>query len=789
MRKIITLLLLTSIYVAATAQEGDFATDPALLIFGKESNVRISATDGNLNGARKVWIRGVNAIHSDSQPLWIIDGTRITSSLQNSPAAFWQYDGQGYMPEISIMQGFDVHDIKSIEVLKNISSTAEYGSSGANGVIIITTDRSSTEDFIKANIDLSYIPGGTRHIPSHSYSLRLRKNIGNTVFSTSISFRDTYGQYREYGNRTAGARISVENRHSELFRFGVTASLSYNAGSSLSGCQEFGSETAMLAFRDIFPNKSWGTGFDDWLADYDDNSIIFRTTDSFFLDIILLKQLKWKNSVGLDFVSSSRDFWYGNSTDFGRTHNGAAALSYASVFSSNIKTGLEYSSYLRQNHHIKANAFFEAYGNISRYNTMCGNDFFAHELRADALESLGSKVRIRTNTNKATKYGVYASAEYDYKKSCGISALWRIDNYAAFDDDRCISYPSIEAYADIGRMTFKRSDIISSLKISGGWGKAGRENEFPATLLHRYASTSWVPTDDTIVEFYKCFHRINSQEAHLTLSSDLFNDRLGLEVSLYSKRTGDVLSLYCYGEPIDGDSGLWRKTDRTLKETAFSEICNRGVEIDIDGRLIQSRQWRLQISANVALNRNRLTETDNSISSPILNNSGFSPKRNIKGNSLGCFYGNVISADGRIESVGILGNAIPEICGGLTINAGFRKINIGIMFDGTYGNKILNLNNMIRDGRKVVARSDYVEDGSFLRLARLNASYDIPLKNRNTLKALSIRFCARNIFTVSAYSGLNPDVNCYSWSSSLMGIDYGSYPVAAMLTIGVSAKF
>ena len=110
-----------------------------------------------------------------------------------------------------------------------------------------------------------------------------------------------------------------------------------------------------------------------------------------------------------------------------------------------------------------------------------------------------------------------------------------------------------------------------------------------------------------------------------------------------------------------------------------------------------------------------------------------------------------------------------------------------IQFDGAAGHQIANLSRLCGDGKELLS-SSYVENGDFLRLSRVSALYDIPLK-RTWIKALGVSLSATNLFTAGSYSGWNPDVNCYGVQAMYAGMDYGSFPVSRSLILGISAKF
>ena len=95
------LCLAVSVAGAAQTVENDgigqieaIAASPAELLRGELSGVRVSAVDGSPDGMLNVNIRGLNSLHGDAQPLWIVDGTVIGSSLNNNLDAFYLRGGR-----------------------------------------------------------------------------------------------------------------------------------------------------------------------------------------------------------------------------------------------------------------------------------------------------------------------------------------------------------------------------------------------------------------------------------------------------------------------------------------------------------------------------------------------------------------------------------------------------------------------------------------------------------------------------------------------------------------------
>jgi len=101
---------------------------------GRAAGVQVTQTTGAPGGETNIRIRGTSSVNASSEPLYVIDGM-----LVNSNGSEMSIGGRG--PRIGALSTINPGDIESIEVLKDASATAIYGSRGANGVILITTKR------------------------------------------------------------------------------------------------------------------------------------------------------------------------------------------------------------------------------------------------------------------------------------------------------------------------------------------------------------------------------------------------------------------------------------------------------------------------------------------------------------------------------------------------------------------------------------------------------------------------------------------------------------------------
>ena len=123
------------------------------LLHGRAAGVQITQNAANPNSGVSVRIRGTNSLRGNNEPLYVVDGIIVSSAaedvLQVDPAGGQGNTGQD--PQ-SGLNGINPRDIERIEILKDASATAIYGSRGANGVVLITTKSGQEGDKGKINV-------------------------------------------------------------------------------------------------------------------------------------------------------------------------------------------------------------------------------------------------------------------------------------------------------------------------------------------------------------------------------------------------------------------------------------------------------------------------------------------------------------------------------------------------------------------------------------------------------------------------------------------------------------
>ena len=125
---------------AVTSEDfnGGVISSPEQLIQGKTAGVQISQGSGEPGSGVAIRIRGTSSVRSNNDPLFVVDGVPLPSGGSSSEGTDI---GVGSSSARNPLSFLNPNDIESMSILKDASSTAIYGSRGANGVVIITTKK------------------------------------------------------------------------------------------------------------------------------------------------------------------------------------------------------------------------------------------------------------------------------------------------------------------------------------------------------------------------------------------------------------------------------------------------------------------------------------------------------------------------------------------------------------------------------------------------------------------------------------------------------------------------
>jgi TonB-linked SusC/RagA family outer membrane protein len=187
----------------------------------------------------------------------------------------------------------------------------------------------------------------------------------------------------------------------------------------------------------------------------------------------------------------------------------------------------------------------------------------------------------------------------------------------------------------------------------------------------------------------------------------------------------------------------------------------------------------------------------------------------------------LVNADDRVP----IGNPQPKFFGGINLDGTYKAWDINLYFYGSSGNKILNYvesnlenfgkrgsegaENVTRkyfenhwtptrpsdryaralptddDALNSIPSSVWIEDGSFLKLKNISIGYTLPasLLDRFSISRVRLYVSSQNLFTITDYSGLDPEIGIQGGNATQNGVDNGTYPSSRYFTFGVNVTF
>lgn len=182
--------------------------------------------------------------------------------------------------------------------------------------------------------------------------------------------------------------------------------------------------------------------------------------------------------------------------------------------------------------------------------------------------------------------------------------------------------------------------------------------------------------------------------------------------------------------------------------------------------------------------------------------------------------------DGVINSYDrtIIGNPHPDFIYSLSFNASYKRFDINMFFNGSQGNDLFDLTRQYTDffafpgavstrtlnawspdnpksmmpsanaeapSIEYQSSSYYVQDGSFFRMKNLQIGYNFPVESmfHGTISNLRVYVSATNLFTITSYSGMDPEVSQYSSTYTAPGVDMGVYPLPRQYLLGLNVTF
>ena len=287
------------------------------------------------------------------------------------------------------------------------------------------------------------------------------------------------------------------------------------------------------------------------------------------------------------------------------------------------------------------------------------------------------------------------------------------------------------------------------------------------------------------------------------------NDRLKGNIDFYRKETSDILLNLPAVQPA---------TTPFVFQNVDAVIVNQGVEFGIDYDVVRTDDLIWNANFNIGYNDNELTKYDGpDIQAGSLYGQGLSGATSqilTEGRSLFTYNLRMVDENFNVDTDPTVldKSGLPDITAGFSTSVNYKNWDASLFFSGQFGHYVYNntanalfaspqlgsrnnLKNVVDDGIILSATNPstyFLEKGDFVRLQSASISYNVPLSGNGTLKSMRFSLNGQNLFLITDYSGLDPEVSNTNIAANGLpsaSIDYLSYPKSRTYTFGFNVTF
>lgn len=856
-------------------------------IQGRMAGVSIVQNSGNAGGGYDVQIRGrnslrnsINSLNDGNMPLYIIDGVPISGQLTSNYSI-----GTIPLQNINPLNSINPDDIESIEVLKDADATAIYGSRGGNGVILITTKKGKAQAVrltVNTNTDLSRVTrrmkmmstsdyiemrkqafsnAGVNAYPANAYDINgiwdqtrytdwQRTLIGGTAENTGVQLGISGGSDKNTFSVNAGhndqTSVFPGDHHYKLNTFSthynhrsvdntlvIGLSNTFTLASNNNLNQDFTNKALSLApdapaLYNASGSLNWENNtFANPLAQM--NASYSNTTkyllQNFNLAYRFLRNFTVKINSGFGLQDLEEFSLIPNTVNNPAFGSGASpATSTASRGTSSVLSYL-LEPQLSWNRTVGSSAFDVLTGMTFQENTrkasaMSGTGFASNAL----LNNIAAAANIALsdfNSNQYRYSAFFGRLNYQWKNRYIVNLTARRDGSSRFGpENRFANFGAIGAAWIFSEEIFaKKISWLSFGKIRGSLGRTGSDaiGDFQYTdsySLGYYAYNS-IPGMYPSRLYNPDFSWETTNKLELAAELSFLKGRINFTAAWYRNRSSNQL----VGIPLPAITGF-----TTIQGNLPATVENKGFEIELNTKNVETKDWKWTLSFNISLPENRL------VAFPGLGQSTYANRYVIgesiyvvklydyKGiNAAGQYVFTDFNNDGKItaeEDAKALKTLSPRYFGGLSNTLAYRNISFsfllqfvkqenwnyirtmstpgamvnqpieflnvwspdnpnGIIMPYTPGNNAET--NLLTS--QLMASTAAVGDASFIRLKNIQLSYKIPIHNP-LISGATIYLQGQNLWTYTKYFGLDPEM-----------VTTGFIPPLKTLSMGLQLTF
>ena len=447
------------------------------------------------------------------------------------------------------------------------------------------------------------------------------------------------------------------------------------------------------------------------------------------------------------------------------------------------------------------------------------------------------KANMYAGKSESTLIGFFGRVNYSWANQIFASASLRYEGCTKFGKDHKWGwFPGASVAWEMASAPFLQpfGDVVQSLKPRVSYGVSGRSDFSAYSSLATYSPNGNYLIDGQWTTGYRPSNNANpllgwEKSKALNIGVDfMFWNRLHGSIEYFDRRSEDLLYNYTAPQPPYVYSNIL---------VNVGTVKNTGIELSLTGDVIVDQPVTWTTGINYSYGTSKLTKLSNDIyqasylelyQKPGVGTSEYF-FRVEEGSKIGQFYGYeyagfdenhnmlIYNKDGEAIPASnadandkkYIGNGNPNHFLAWNNTLRWNNFDLNVMFTGAFGFDIFNMrkygmglqgsgsDNVLRtaylDDKDVwtgggVISSYFLEKGDYFKLDNITLGYSIPFKNRKVIDSLRVYVSAKNLFTLTKYSGNDPSI--VTSTGITPGVDSNSaYPSATQLALGVTFKF
>ena len=612
-------------------------TSPEQLLAGKVAGVQVVQSSGEPGGGISVNVRGMGSINASNSPLYVVDGFPIDNSVTvgGTGANF-----TGMKSARNPLNAINPNDIASIEVLKDASATAIYGSRGANGVVLITTKRGKSGGLkvdydayygvqnIQRNIDIlsaeeyksvinGIIDAGggnntqrvgeltnstdwldlmyNKNAPIQNHNLSFSGGNDQTKYHTSLNLYDQSGLLINSDNKRYSARVNLEQVGTN-FKLGANMTTSFIKDNYVANGMDLNERAgiiyAAIAYDPTLPIYNPEGGYmlspdmniDNPLAIANGKtsvSNLYRTLGTIYGEMNFLEDFTAKLNLGADISNQRRDTYVDRQTIEGRANGGVASILQGTSNSYLAEFTVGYKKKI-DNHDLNflVGITGQQFNDIGQNSQ--GSGFASDATKTDNM-GLGDPTKFIVSSSRARNslLSYLARANYNLNDKYLFTGSLRIDGSSRFGENNQYGiFPSFAFGWKLDQEEFIKSlDFFNSLKLRTSWGRTGNQEIGNYQSISTYASGQKAVIDYVQVSTTTP-SRLPNPDLKWETSEQL---NFGLDFGLVKNRISGSLDWF-YKDTKDMllNLAVPRTTGFSTMMTNIGAVRNTGVELMIN---------------------------------------------------------------------------------------------------------------------------------------------------------------------------------------------------------------